>query len=282
MPRPIWQGHLKLSLVSCPVALYSSLNRTGDVHFHMLHKKTHNRIRMVTVDPELGEVPRSDLVRGFEVSKNKYVVVTPEEIAEVRLPSTREIDIEEFVEAGEIDRIYWNDPYYLVPDGKTGIEAYIVIRDAMEKSAKVALGRLVMHTRERVVALEPRGKGILLTTLRSSDEVRDESEFFDSIASKRVDKKMLAIAETIVEQQSGEFDPGAFKDRYEAALRELIKRKQKGQKPVTAPPPDEDDKVIDLMEALRRSVAKKGGAHAQRIMSQHKKPAKKKRAGARR
>ena len=136
---------------------------------------------------------------------------------------------------------------------------------------------------QRTVALEPRGKGILLTTLRSHDEVRDESEFFDSIASKRVDKKMLDIAETIVEQQSGEFDPSAFKDRYEEALRELIRRKQKCQKPVTAAPPDEDEKVIDLMEALRRSVAKKGGgSHAERVMSQHKKTAKKKRAGAKR
>ncbi len=280
MQRPIWQGHLKLSLVSCPVALYSSLSRSGDVHFHMLHKKTNNRIRMIPTDPDLGEVSRADLVRGFEVSKNKYVVVTPEEIAEVRLPSTREIDIEEFVNAADIDRIYWNDPYYLVPDGKTGIEAYIVIRDAMEKAGKVALGRLVLHTRERIVALEPRSKGILLTTLRSHDEVRDEGEFFDSIASKRVDKKMLDIAEKIVEQQSGEFDPTDFKDRYEQALRDLIKRKQKGQKPVTVTPPDEDEKVIDLMEALRRSVGKKGGASekAARFMAQRKKTAKKKRA----
>ncbi len=280
MQRPIWQGHLKLSLVSCPVALYSSLSRSGDVHFHMLHKKTNNRIRMIPTDPDLGEVNRADLVRGFEVSKNKYVVVTPEEIAEVRLPSTREIDIEEFVDAANIDRIYWNDPYYLVPDGKTGIEAYIVIREAMEKAGKVALGRLVLHTRERIVALEPRSKGILLTTLRSHDEVRDEGEFFDGIASKRVDKKMLDIAEKIVEQQSGEFDPSDFKDRYEQALRDLIKRKQKGQKPVTVAPPDEDEKVIDLMEALRRSVGKKGGSSekAARFIAQRKKTAKKKRA----
>lgn len=280
MPRPLWEGHLKLSLVSCPVALYSALSRTGDIHFHLLHKKTHNRIRMVTMDPDLGEVPRSDLVRGFEVSKNQYVVVTPEEIAEVRLPSTREIDIEEFVDADSIDRLYWNDPYFLVPSGKTGIEAYIVIRDAMEKQNKVALGRLVLHTRERIVALEPRGKGILLTTLRSHDEVKDEKEFFDDISSKKVDKKMLDIAQTIVEQQSGDFDPSDFKDRYEDALRELIARKQKGQKPVTAAPPAEEENVIDLMEALRRSVAKKGsGAEkAQRVMTHHKKAAKKKRA----
>ncbi len=262
------------------MALYSALSRTGDIHFHLLHKKTHNRIRMVTMDPDLGEVPRADLVRGFEVSKNHYVVVTPEEIAEVRLPSTREIDIEEFVDAEEIDRIYWNEPYFLVPSGKTGLEAYIVIRDAMEKQNKVALGRLVLHTRERIVALEPRGKGILLTTLRSHDEVKDEKEFFDDIGSKKVDKKMLDIAETIVAQQSGDFDPSDFKDRYEEALRELIARKQKGQKPVTAAPPAEEENVIDLMEALRRSVAKKGGSadKAQRVMTHHKKAAKKKRA----
>jgi DNA end-binding protein Ku len=257
--RPTWDGHLRLSLVTCPVALYTAVERTADVHFNMINPKTNNRIRMQTVDAGTGKaVDRADLVKGFAVSKNKYVLFDKKELDAVRLESTRVIDIEEFVDADSIDRIYWDQPYYLAPEGKTGIEAYAVIRAAMEKKGKVALGRLVLHQREHFCALEPRDSGILLTTLRSHDEIRSTAGVFDRNLPKP-SPRMLEIAEKIIEQQQAEFDPTDFKDRYEDALRDLIARKAKGEKLVTAAEPEEDGKVVDLMEALRRSLKDGGG-----------------------
>ncbi len=256
--RPTWEGHLRLSLVTCPVALYTATERTSEIHFNMINPKTNNRIRMQTVDAGTGKpVDRADLVRGFEVSKNKYILLEKEELDAVKLESTRIIDIEEFVDADTIDRIYWDEPYYLAPAGKTGIEAFSVIQAAMGKQKKVALGRVVLHTRERVCALEPRDTGILLTTLRTHDEIRDASEIFDKSLPKP-ERGMLEIAEKIIEQQAAEFDPTEFKDRYEDALRELIARKKKGKIVATEAEPDEDDgKVVDLMDALKKSL--KGG-----------------------
>ena len=257
--RPAWQGHLRLSLVSCPVALYGATTHTNDISFHMLNPETNNRIRMIPTDPDTGPVERSDLVKGYEIEKNKYVIVTNEELESVRLETTKTIDIERFVDAGEIDRLYWNDPYYLVPDGKTGTEAYVVVRDALLRTGRIAIGRVVMHTRERMVALEPRSKGIVAYTLRAAGEVIDSRQAFDDIPATRGDKKMVEIAEKIIEQKEGAFDPAMFADRYEKALRELIRRKEKGHKPVKAEPVD-DTNVIDLMEALRKSLKRKGAA----------------------
>jgi DNA end-binding protein Ku len=256
--RPTWEGHLRLSLVTCPVALYTATERTVEIHFNMINPKTNNRIRMQTVDAGTGRpVDRADLVRGFEVSKNKYILLEKAELDAVKLESTRIIDIEEFVDAGTIDRIYWDEPYYLAPAGKTGSEAFAVIQAAMIRQKKVALGRLVLHTRERVCALEPRDTGILLTTLRSHDEIRDTSEIFDKHLPKP-ERGMLDIAEKIIDQQAATFDPTEFKDRYEDALRALIARKKKGKAVTPEAEPEEDDgKVIDLMEALKRSL--KGG-----------------------
>jgi DNA end-binding protein Ku len=255
--RPTWQGHLRLSLVSCPVALYTATESGGEVHFNMLHKDTHNRIRMIPTDPDLGPVERADLVRGFEYEKDQYIVLTPEEIDEVRLESTRTIDIETFVEAAGIDRLYWDSPYFLVPDGKLAVEAFVVIRDAMAKAGQVALGRVVMHQRERLLAIEPRGAGMVAWSLRSHDEVRDPAELFDDIPDKKADPKMIAIAEKIIEQQEGPFDPSQFTDRYEDALRALIEEKRKGKgRKVKAPEP-QDSNVVDLMAALRQSLGGK-------------------------
>lgn len=257
--KPTWEGHLRLSLVTCPVALYSATERTSDIHFNLINPKTNNRIKMQTVDSGTGDVlERSELVRGFEVSKNKYVLLDKEELDAVRLESTRILDIEEFVPVDSIDRIYWDEPYYLAPSGKTGVEAFAVIRAAMEKKKKVALGRLVMHTRERICALEPRESGILLTTLRSHDEIRSASDVFDRSIPKP-DARMLEIAEKIVEQQAAKFDPAHFVDRYEDALRELIERKKKGQPLVSTAAPEDDEKVVDLMEALKKSLQGGGG-----------------------
>lgn len=255
--RPVWQGSLRLSLVSCPVALFTATSRSNDISFHLLNPETNNRIRMIPTDPDTGPVQRSDLVKGYEISKNHYVILTPEDFEAVKLETTHAIDIERFVDAETIDRIFWNDPYYLLPAEKEGMQAYAVIRDALAETGRIALGRVVMHTRERMVALEPRDKGILAYTLRMRDEVVDPKDAFDDIPEIKVDKRMVEIARRIIEQQEGAFEPESFTDRYEKALRELIRRKEKGEKPVAAEPPEETN-VVDLMEALQKSLQRKG------------------------
>lgn len=262
--RPTWQGHLKLSLVTCPVALYTATNSGGDVHFNLINPKTNNRIKMITTDPETGPVERSDLVKGYEVSKGQYILLTDEEIKSVKLESTKTIDIERFVPREDIDRIYWDNPYYLAPDGKMAQEAFGVIRTAMEKSGQIALGRVVMSTRERILALEPRGKGILAYTIRSDAEVRKPDEIFGGISDAQPDAAMIAIAEKIIEQQQGPFDASQFVDRYEAALKALIDEKQKGHRVAKVAEP-EDTNVIDLMAALRASLAGKEKAPAPKV-----------------
>ena len=256
--RPTWQGHLRLSLVTCPVALYTASTRAGDVSFHLLNPKTGNRIRMVTTDPDTGPVERSGLIKGYEVTKDQYVTLTDEEIKKVKLESTKVIEIERFVAADEIDRLYWNDPYFLTPNGEIATEAFTVIREAMRETGRIALGRVVLSTRERLLALEPQGKGIVCWSLRTKGEVRNAADYFRDIPDAKPDKNMLAIAEKIIEQQEGEFDPSTFNDRYEDALKALIEDKKKGQKLTEAPAP-KDTNVVDLMEALRASL-QKGGA----------------------
>ena len=255
--RPMWQGQLRLSLVSCPVALYSAVSRTADVSFHLLNPETNNRIRMIPTDPDTGPVERADLVKGYEISKNHYVVLSNDELKAVKLETTKTIDIDRFVDEKDIDRLYWNDPYYLVPNDKAGVEAYTVIREALAETGRIALGRVVMHTRERLVALEPRDKGIIVYTLRMGDEVIQPKDAFEDIPNARPDKEMIAIARKIIEQKEGAFEPNKFEDRYENALRELIRRKEKGEKLVTAEPVEEDN-VIDLMAALKKSLKAKG------------------------
>ena len=279
--RPTWQGHLRLSLVSCPVALYTATTRANDVSFNMLHKDTHNRIRMIPTDPEKGPVERSEIVKGYQYEKDRYIILSQEEIDSVRLESTRIIDIDKFVDAGDIDRLYWNDPYFLKPDGKVAIEAFTVIREAMERAGKIALGRIVMHQRERLLAMEPRENGLIAYTLRTYDEVKKPQEFFDDIPDRKPDDKMIDIATRIIEQLEGEFDPREFKDHYEEALRALIREKEKahGRKVVTEEP--QEAEVIDLMEALRRSLGEGGGKRRPAARREpEKKPAAKRKAPA--
>jgi DNA end-binding protein Ku len=256
--RPVWQGQLRLSLVSCPVALFGATTRAADISFHLLNPDTNNRIRMVPTDPDTGPVERAHLVKGYEISKSKYVVLSNEELEAVRLETTRTIEIERFVDEAEIDRLYWNDPYYLVPNDDSGVEAYTVIREALSEAGRIALGRVVMHTRERLVALEPRDRGIVVYTLRMGDEVISPKQAFADIPAARPDKEMIEIARKIIGQREGAFEPSKFEDRYENALRDLIRRKQKGEKLVTAEPVEEDN-VIDLMAALKKSLKQKGG-----------------------
>jgi len=264
--RPLWQGNLRLSLVSCPIALYSATSRRSDISFHLLNPKTNNRIRMIPTDPDAGPVERADLVKGYEIAKNHYVMVTPEELDAVKLETTHTLDIERFVDAATIDRLYWNDPFYILPADDSGLDAYGVIRDAMEGAGRIALGRVVMHTRERLMAVEAQGKGLVAWSLRMADEVIAAADAFDEIPARKGDRQMIEIAEKIIAQQEGPFAPEGFEDRYEKALRDLIRRKEKGEKIVTAEPAEESN-VIDLMAALKKSL--KGG----------KAPAKKRKAG---
>ncbi|MND81212.1 putative DNA repair protein YkoV [compost metagenome] len=251
--RPTWQGHLRLSLVTCPVALYTATNSGGEVHFNLINPETNNRIRMVTTDPDTGPVERSSLVKGYAVAKDEYILLTDEEIKSVKLESTKTIDIERFVPADEIDRLYWDNPYYVAPAGAIAEEAFGVIREAMRSEGKIALGRVVLSTRERLLALEPRDQGILAYSLRTRGEVRDTRDVFGAISDKQPDPAMIDIARRIIEQQAGPFDPDLFVDRYEEALKALIAAKQKGQKPVRSAEP-EDTNVVDLMAALRASL----------------------------
>jgi DNA end-binding protein Ku len=281
--RPTWQGHLKLSLVTCPVALYTATSSASHVSFHLINPETNNRIRMVATDPDTGPVERSDLVKGYEVSRDEYVLFDDADFDKVKLESTRTIDINQFVDEDDIDRLYWDDPFYVVPEKGVGAEAFAVIRDAMEAAGKIAIGCLVLRGRERQIALEVRGKGLVAYSLRPHDEVRDAGDFFDDIPAVKADRDMVEIATRIIGQKEADFDPSGFKDRYDEALKEMIKAKQKGgQGLVEAPEPD-DTNVIDLMEALRASLkgSSAGRAPAKKAGTKKaaaKKPAAKKKA----
>lgn len=252
--RPTWEGHLRLSLVTCPVALWPATTEADTIRFNMINPKTNNRIKMLTVDAGTGEeVSRGDLVKGYQIAKGEYVLFDKEELDSVKIESTRIVDIEKFVPRASIDRLYWDAPYHLVPAGKTGIEAFAVIREAMRKQGMVALGRLVMSTRERICAIEIEEDALLLTTLRTEQEVRTIGEIGHPDLPK-ADPKMLEIAEKIVAQQSGEFDPSEFADRYEDALRALIDEKRQGKPVKPKATKEENNNVIDLMAALKRSL----------------------------
>jgi DNA end-binding protein Ku len=262
--------------VTCPVALWPATSEAETIRFNMINPKTNNRIRMQTVDAGTGEqVSRSELVKGFQVAKGEYVLFDKEELDAVKLESTRIIDIEKFVPRASIDRLYWETPYHLVPAGKTGIEAYAVIRAAMARQNMVAIGRLVMSTRERICAIEIEEGGLVLTTLRTAEEVRalDEVALPDL---PKPDPKMLQIAEKIVDQQSGDFDPSEFRDRYEDALRALIEEKRKGKPVKPAKQANDDTKVVDLMAALKKSLEGDDGRRqrAERFVAAKAKPKK--------
>jgi DNA end-binding protein Ku len=253
----VWEGHLRLSLVTCPVALYKATDPKGGVDFHLINPKTKSRIVQVVKDPTTGqELDRRTLARGFEVAKNQYVLIDPEELKALRIESTHVIDLERFVDAATIDRIYWDEPYYLAPSEKTGSEAFAVILEAMREKARVGIGRLVLNTRERICAVEPRDHRMLLTTLRTHEDIVAAKDVGGITNLPKPNRRMVDIAETIVEQHAGTFDPSSFKDRYEDAVRDLIARKQRGRKVTTAPPAAQaEGNVVNLMDALRRSLA---------------------------
>lgn len=273
--RPSWRGHLKLSLVTCPVRLYNATTRANTVSFHFLNPKTKNRIQMRPFDPDTGPVERADLVKGYEFEKDRYVIVTEDDLDKVRLPSSKVLEVERFVPAGEIDPVYLDNPYWLVPDGPIAEEAFAVIRESMRQENKAALAHLVLSRRERAVLIQPRERGMLLTTLRTSEEVRLAGDLFDDIGTAKVDPRMVEIAGRIIEQSAGEFEPETLVDHYEQALHELIDARMKGEEPTVAEEPPKDN-VIDLMAALKSSlgVGAKSGSPAKKAANEDAAPAK--------
>jgi DNA end-binding protein Ku len=253
-PRANWKGYLRLSLVSCPIALYPASSLSEKVSFNRLNRKTGNRLKQQNVDSETGEVvPREDTARGYEVAKGQYLIVEDEELDAVQIESTRTIDIDQFVPKTEIDERYIDSPYYIAPDGQVGQDAFAVIRDTISKLNMVALGRVLLTRREHVIALEPKGRGLLGLTLRYPYEVRDEASYFEDIPDLKLSKEMLDLATHIVNTKSGHFDPSQFQDRYENALIDLLKKKEAGEKieparEAAAP------RVVNLMDALRASI----------------------------
>ena len=253
-PRANWKGYLKLSLVSCAVDLFPATTTHERVHLHIINRKTGNRVRYEVVDSETGdEVPQDDRVKGYKVDSNSYVLLEEDELDEVALESTHTIDIEAFVPREDVEDIYLDEWQYLVPRDKVGYEAFAVIREAMREKSLVGLARAVLYRRERLLMLSPRGKGIAATALRYKNEVRDEKHYFDDIPDVKISKDMLELAEHILDTKTEKFDPSKFEDRYESALKALIKAKQHGKKPPSAPSPRPDN-VVSLMDALRRSV----------------------------
>jgi DNA end-binding protein Ku len=287
-PRPSWKGHLRLSLVSCPVRLYPATSGASRVSFHLLHKDTHKRINMRPYEPDLGEVERSDLVKGYEYEKGHYVVMDQEDFDKAQIESTKTIAIERFVDEDSVDPIYLETPYYLAPDGDFAEETFGVIREAMRQQKKIALSRVVLSSREHLIAMAARGKGFLVTTLRTADEVRSSDEIFEDVSDEKPDKEMLQLAVQLIRQKAGKFEPDTFRDRYQDALHEVIRAKIKGEQPVIAKAP-ETGRVINLMDALKRSLAEGGGESVRKppARSKARKPAaeaprKTKRAGGRR
>ncbi len=255
-PRANWKGFLRLSLVTCPVALYPATSDTEKVSFNQINRKTGHRIKYAKVDADTGEeVAAEDIMKGYKVDTDTYIEVSKDELEDIALESTRTIEIDEFVPKTDIDNRYLIRPYYLVPDGKVGHDAFAVIRETIRSMNKVAIGRLVLTNREHIIALEPLDKGLMGTLLRYPYEVRNEKEYFDDIQDVKITKDMLDLARHIVEQKSGSFEPGQFEDRYESALIELINQKRNGIKTTAKSAPATGGNVINLMDALKRSLA---------------------------
>src|SRR5687767_623155 len=278
--RPIWRGQIRLGLVSTPVELYSATRSGAQVQFHQVHEPSGKRIKYEKVVPGIGPVDRDEIVKGYEVSKGSYVLLDPEEIKSVKLESRKTLDLVQFVDLANIDAMYFDKPYYVVPADDLAEEAFVVIRDALRQARKVGIGQLAMRGQEYVVALKPCGRGMLLETLRYADEVNKAASFFREIGDAKPDPDLLDLASTLIEKKTGEFDASDFHNRYVDALKDLIaeKQKKKGEKVIQDPdadaPPPRGSNVIDLMAALKKSLGEKEAAKA-------KKPAARKTAARR-
>ena len=281
-PRANWKGFLRLSLVTCPVALYPATSDTEKVSFNQINRKTGHRIKYAKVDADTGEeVANEDIMKGYKIDTDTYIEVSKDELEDIALESTRTIEIDEFVPKSDIDNRYLIRPYYLVPDGKVGHDAFAVIRETIRSLNKVAIGRVVLTNREHIIALEPLDNGLMGTLLRYPYEVRSEKEYFDDIQDVKITKDMLDLARHIVEQKSGSFEPEQFEDRYEQALVDLINNKRNGL-PAAKAAPKTGGNVINLMDALKRSLTgeKQAPAKAQTKAPEKAKGKKPKKAAA--
>jgi len=273
LPRAYWKGSLKLSLVTCPVGLYPATTTVEKTRFHLINTETGNRLKQQMVDAETGDgVEKEHKGRGYEIAKGSYVPIDKEDLEAIQIESNHALDIDSFVPRDEIDKRYLDRPYYIVPDGKSGVDAFAVIRDAMKDKDRVALARIVLANREHVIAIEPSGKGLIATTLRYPYEMRDESEFFDDIKSPKISKDMVELAAHILDTKAAHFQPDKFKDKYETALKALVKRKASGKTIAQPKPAERDDNVVDLMDALRRSLKGGGKAAPRRSQAASRRP----------
>lgn len=263
-PRAYWKGHVRLALVSFPVRLYAATTNTERVSLHRIHKETHERVRIQNVVPDEGPVERDDIVMGYEYDRDKYVPVTDEELDSLQVETRHTIDLSRFVDLDDIDPIYFDRPYFLAPDGDMAAEAFVTIRDALRGAKKVALGQIVLSRRERIVAIQPCGDGMLLETLRFADEVRESNAYFEDIGEVKVSRDQVDMAQSLITARSGEFEPDTFVDHYQAALKGLIESKLKGGKikPEKAPR-EKGSNVINLMDALKASLDDKAGSGAE-------------------
>ena len=263
--RPIWRGQIRLALVSIPVELYPATKSGASIQFHQVHEPSGKRIKYEKVVPGIGPVDRDEIMKGYEVSKGHYILLDPEEIEKVKLESKKTLDLVQFVDVGDIDAMYFEKPYYVVPADDLAEDAFVVLRDALRKSKKVGIGQLAMRGQEYVVAIKPCGRGILLETLRYADEVYKANSYFREIGDTKPDEDMLDLASMLIEKKTGEFDASEFHNRYIDALKELIREKQKakGEKVIQDPdadaPPPKGSNVIDLMAALKKSLESGGG-----------------------
>lgn len=276
--RANWKGYLKLSLVSCAVALFPATTINERTRFNIINRKTGNRIHNQIVDAETGDVvDKEDRVKGYNVEDDHYTLLDDEELDNIALESTHTIDIDAFIPRKEVDEIYLDESFYIVPNDKVAQDAFAVIREAMKKRDMVGLARLVIHRRERLLMLQPRGKGLVATALRYVNEVRDEETYFEDIPNVKISSEMLDLAIHIIDSKKAHFDPSKFKDRYEDALKALIKSKTAGKAPPT-PPRHKPSNVVNLMDALRRSV----GTSPNKKSAPAAKAAKAKKSGRRR
>lgn len=276
-PRAMWKGQLRLSLVTFGVRLYAATESSSRVSMNQLHKGCHQRLKNQTVCPVHGPVGRDEIVKGYEYEKDTYVIIDQEDLDALRLESNKVIELVQFVDEGEIDEQFVDSPYFLGPDGPVAEEGFRVIREALKKSKKVGLGKVVLFSRERLVAIRPQGKGLLLTTLRYADELRDGRAYFEDVGNGQVDTEQVELAQEIIKRKAKKFDPSAFEDRYREAFFEMVKQKAKGEKPVVVEE-EETPSSYNFMEALKRSVdeAESGGGATPKKKTSSKAASKKK------
>ena len=267
-----WKGSLRLSLVTIPVELYSAVETQSEIRFNQIHKPSGKRVKYERTVPGIGRIETADIVKGYEIERDTYVLLEPEELEAVRLESKRTIDLVQFVDASEIDQRYYERPYYLLPADEQASEGYAVIREALRKTGKVAIGQVTMGGREHLVAVGPVEHGLVLNLIRYADELRPADRYFDTIPERKLDRDMLDMALQLVDRKTAPFDPDAYTDSYSTALRELVKAKASGRTIVAAEAPVPADNVVDLMEALKRSVQEERGTTKAKKPARETKP----------